>query len=208
MSPKKVNKDDKRREVALACFDLIHDGGMKKLTVAQVAKTAGIGKGTVYEYFENKEDIIFEIINMHIEQHHKSFLESIKDVKTTKEKLFHFFHFVTSDSEENLKHFNGYREYLSIVLSEENETMCKFNTNCNDFFENQVRIIIEEGINKNELLPFSKNFVEGIMIFEKGLAIMKMTQVDFDSKDSCETFLNNLFELLEVKKWLSQNWED
>ena len=63
MSPRKINKEEKRREVALACSDLLHDVGMKNITVAQVAKTAGIGKGTVYEYFENKEDIIFEIIN-------------------------------------------------------------------------------------------------------------------------------------------------
>ncbi len=91
MSPRKVNKEEKRREVALACFDLIHDGGMKKLTVAQVAKTANIGKGTVYEYFENKEDIIFEIINMHIEHHHNQFLETIKDVKTIREKNLSLF---------------------------------------------------------------------------------------------------------------------
>ncbi len=50
MSPRKVNREDKRREVALSCFDLIHDVGMKKITVAEVAKTANIGKGTVYEY--------------------------------------------------------------------------------------------------------------------------------------------------------------
>lgn len=200
MSPRKVNKEEKRREVALACFDLIHDGGMKKLTVAQVAKTAGIGKGTVYEYFENKDDIIFEIINMHIEHHHNMFLEKIKDVENTKEKVLYFFDFVMNDSEENMKHFNGYREYLSIVLSEENESMCNFNTTCNDFFKNQLKIIIDEGIEKEELLPASRDFVEGIMTFEKGVALMKMTQSDFDAKKTCEEFLGSLFKFIEIKK--------
>lgn len=162
-------------------------------------QTAGIGKGTVYEYFENKEDIIFQIINMHIEYHHKKFLESIKNVKNTKEKVFHFFDFVMNDTEENMKHFNGYREYLSIVLAEENEEMYKFNNSCTLFFQNQLTLIIKEGINNKELLPIAMNFIDGMMLFEKGVALMKMTQKDFNAKSSCENFLNNLFKMIEIK---------
>ncbi len=199
MSPKVVDKSAKRREVALACFDLIHEVGIKKITVAQVAKTAGIGKGTVYEYFENKEDIIFEIINMHIEEYHNEFLETIKSVSSTKEKVFHFFKFVIDDSEENMQHFNGYKEYLSIVLADENQAMCEFNTSCNDFFNIQLKKIIKEGIDNGELIPESINFVDGLMVFEKGLGLMKMTQNEFNTKKECEYFINNLFELIEVK---------
>lgn len=199
MSPRKVNKEEKRREVALACFDLIHDGGMKNLTVAQVALTAGIGKGTVYEYFGNKDDIIFEIINMHIEHHHNKFLEMIKDVDSTKQKIFYFFDFVMNDSEDNIKHLNGYKEYLSIVLSENNEQMCSFNEKCHSFFENQLQLMIDEGIEKNEILPIANNFVDGIMIFEKGACLMKLTQTNFDANVSCEKFLNTLFNLIEVR---------
>lgn len=130
MAPKIVDKEQRRKEIALSCLDLIHDVGIKKLTVSQVAQTAGIGKGTIYEYFENKEDIIFEIINMHIEEHHKQFLEAVENIETTKEKIFLYFQFVFDDSVENMKHFNGYKEYLSIVLSDENDAMCEFNTSC------------------------------------------------------------------------------
>ena len=88
MAPRVVDKEQRRKEIALSCLDLIHDVGIKKLTVSQVAQTAGIGKGTIYEYFENKEDIIFEIINMHIEEHHKQFLEAVENIETTKEKIY------------------------------------------------------------------------------------------------------------------------
>ena len=115
MAPKVVDKLAKRREIALACYDLAHTG-IKNITVAEVARTAGIGKGTVYEYFENKDDIIFEIINIHIEEYHIEFLESIKNVTCTREKVFHFFKFVTDNSEENLQHLNGFKKYISVVL--------------------------------------------------------------------------------------------
>lgn len=199
MPPKKVNKDEKRRDVALACYDLLHQG-IRNITVAQVAKTAGIGKGTVYEYFENKEDIIFEIINIHIEEYHTQFLQSIKNVQTTKEKLLHFFKFVIDDSAETLEHLNGYKDYLSIVLSEDNEAMKEFNSHCDQFFHHQIMLVLEEGVLKGELIPESKALITGLMCFEKGVALMKMTKNEFDAKSVCEEFVDALFNLIEVKK--------
>ncbi|MFA9374556.1 MAG: TetR/AcrR family transcriptional regulator [Poseidonibacter sp.] len=199
MAPRVVNKEQRRKDIASSCLNLIHDVGIKKLTVAQVAKTAGIGKGTIYEYFENKDDIVFEIINIHIEEYHNNFLETIKDVKTTKEKVFHFFNFVLDDSIENMKHFNGYKEYLSIVLSDENKAMCEFNTTCTDFFNIQLKNIIQEGINNKELIPQAMDLAQGLLIFEKGLALLKMSEKDFDIKYACELFINNIFDLIEVK---------
>jgi AcrR family transcriptional regulator len=198
MAPK-ADKEQKRREIALSCVDLIHDIGIRKLTVAQVAITAGIGKGTIYEYFENKDDIVFEIINIHIEQYHQEFLKTIKDVKTTREKVMFFFKFVLDDSLENQKHFNGYKEYLSIVLADDNSSMKKFNSSCRIFFIEQLKKIIEEGINNKELIPESISFVDGLLVFEKGLALLKMTQENFDTNIVCKDFLDNFFELIEIR---------
>lgn len=200
MSPRKVNKDEKRREVALACADLLHDVGMKNITVSKVAQTAGIGKGTIYEYFENKEDIVFEIINIHIEEYHNDFLEKVKDIKSTREKVFLFFDFVLNQSEENQKHFKGYKEYLSVVLAEDSENMMQFNSKCNLFFNEQLKKIIQEGIETKQLHENAINFVDGLMVFEKGLVLMKMTDADFDIVKSCTEFLNNVFELIEIKE--------
>jgi len=198
MAPR-VDKEQKRREIAISCSDLIYEVGIKKLTVSEVAKKAGIGKGTIYEYFENKDDIVFEIINIHIEHYHNEFLESIKNVEKTKDKVLHFFKFVMDDSVENMKHFNGYKEYLSIVLGDENKEMKKFNNNCHTFFTEQLRKIIKEGIQKNELNPISINLIDGLFSFEKGIALIKMSQDDFDAKSSCELFINTIFDLVEVK---------
>ncbi len=200
MSPKIVDKEQKRKEVALACADLIHDMGIKKMTVSQVAKTAGIGKGTVYEYFENKEDIVFEIINIHINNYHKEFLESIKSVESTKEKVKCFFKFVLDDNESNLKHFNGYKEYLSIVLSDENPKMKDFNCKTSEFFKEQLSKVIEEGIKKGELIPQSLELVNGIFIFEKGLILLKMSENDYNPLGDFEKFIDTIFKFIEVKK--------
>jgi len=199
MSPRKVNKEEKRREVALSCSDLIHDVGMKNITVAQVAKTAGIGKGTVYEYFENKEDIIFEIINIHIEDHHKQFSNEVKKLPTVREKIELFFDFVLNDCDENMKHFNGYKEFLSIVLAEENLKMQEFNCDKNEFFRGELVKIFAEGIGKGELKEEAIDLADGILTYQKGLALRKMSQNNFDVRADFDKFIDTIFKLIEVK---------
>ncbi|CAM3546447.1 TetR/AcrR family transcriptional regulator [Arcobacter aquimarinus] len=199
MAPKVVDKEQKRREIAISCKDLIFEVGIRKLTVAQAAKIAGIGKGTIYEYFENKYDIVFEIINISIEEYHQEFLKVIKNTKSTKEKIYYFFKFVLDDSDENMKQFNAYKDYLSIVLSDDNQLMKKYNDTCHIFFKEQLENVINEGIKSNELIPQAKNFIDGLLVFEKGLVLQKMTQENFDVSDVCKRFIDNLFDLIEVR---------
>ena len=200
MSPRKVKKEEKRREIALSCTDLIHEIGMKNITVAQVAKIAGIGKGTIYEYFENKEDIIFEIINIHIEKYNKDLVESLEKANSTEEKLELFFKLVLEDDEENLKHFNGYKEFLSIVLSEENPRMKEFNCNKNEFFRAKLLKIFEDGVQKGELKNESLALVDGILTYQKGLALRKMSQNNFDTKQNFKQFIDAIFKLIRLEK--------
>ena len=199
MSPRKVNKEEKRREVALSCSDMIYEIGMKNLTVAQVAKNAGIGKGTIYEYFENKEDIIFEIMNIHIEQYHKEFIHAVKKLEITRKKIELFFDFVLNDSEENMKHFNGYKEFLSTVLSEDNPTMKQFNCDKNEFFRGELIKIFVEGIAKGELKEEAIDLADGILTYQKGLALRKMSQANFNPREDFNKFINIIFKLIEVK---------
>jgi AcrR family transcriptional regulator len=48
-----VDKFKKRREIALSCKKLLLNKGIKKVTVAEIAKTAKVAKGSIYDYFEN-----------------------------------------------------------------------------------------------------------------------------------------------------------
>lgn len=54
---------DKKTLVYNAVLDLIKENGLSSgLKVSDIANKAGIGKGTVYEYFSNKEEIIIDSI--------------------------------------------------------------------------------------------------------------------------------------------------
>lgn len=67
------------------------------------------------------------------------------------------------------------------------------------YFWFTITKIIQEGIDNNELIPEAMNLAEGLLVFEKGLALLKMSQKNFDAKYVGESFLNNLWELIKVK---------
>ena len=52
-----VNKEEKRRTIALASKNLLLEHGIKNITISKIAECAGVGKGTIYEYFSNKEGL-------------------------------------------------------------------------------------------------------------------------------------------------------
>jgi AcrR family transcriptional regulator len=63
VTAKVVDKKEKKDLIVGAAIQEFIKKGFAKATVNDIAKTAGIGKGTVYEYFSNKEEIIHETFN-------------------------------------------------------------------------------------------------------------------------------------------------
>jgi len=77
---------DKANRILLAAEKVFGEKGFVKAKVADVAKLAQVAEGTVYEYFENKEDLLLSIAARRFEDH----LGHIKDtfeIKTPLRKL-------------------------------------------------------------------------------------------------------------------------
>ncbi|HNS16047.1 MAG TPA: TetR/AcrR family transcriptional regulator [Syntrophorhabdaceae bacterium] len=52
---------DKRNEIIIAALELISEQGFHKAPMSMIARKAGVGAGTIYIYFENKDALINEI---------------------------------------------------------------------------------------------------------------------------------------------------
>ena len=57
MAPRHVNREAKTENIARTALVLFSKKGYRATSVGQIARAAGIGKGTVYDYFQTKEDI-------------------------------------------------------------------------------------------------------------------------------------------------------
>lgn len=193
-----VNKEEKRRNIALSCKSLLLENGINNLTISQIAKTAGIGKGTVYEYFQNKEDIVFEIITLFIAEHEQDFYEKVSQESSTKEKIYHFLNLLYAN-EEAQKHLSLYQEFIAISLIDGTSEMKQFSQNCQNKFTGILEKIIEEAIAKDDVLPTARELIPSLHLFSKGL-VVDMHMLELDPQIEIKRFVDALFTLIEIKE--------
>lgn len=95
MSPKFVNRDQKKKNIALAALPLFAKG-FEAANIDQIAKAAEIGKGTVYEYFDSKHEIFITAVEVWITQANNDIKNSLKDIDSPVESLTTFVETVTT----------------------------------------------------------------------------------------------------------------
>ena len=59
---------EKKAMIIEAAEQLFHRFGYGKTSLDDIAREAGLGKGTIYYYFDSKEDIFFEVAQHHSDQ--------------------------------------------------------------------------------------------------------------------------------------------
>ncbi|MEN9230331.1 MAG: TetR/AcrR family transcriptional regulator [Thermostichus sp. DG02_5_bins_236] len=60
--PKIVDHDQYRKELLLKAFDLFAKRGYGSLTMRQLAQELGVSTGTLYHYFQSKEDLFLKLM--------------------------------------------------------------------------------------------------------------------------------------------------
>lgn len=194
-----VDKVQKKKDIALSCKALVVQEGISTLTISRIAKTAGIGKGTVYEYFKNKEEIVFEIVNIMMQEHSQKLHEQLCEQTSSKEKVKKFSEFFYSEEEKELREI--YKEFIALSLVKPNEEIVAFQTECVNNYYMWFREILQAGVQSGELRAESVALAQGLFVVAEGMFISKNT-TNFikDLKQELDTFTDTLFTLLEVQK--------
>jgi len=191
-----VDKQQKKKDIALGAKVLILQEGIHNITISQIARAANIGKGTVYEYFKNKDEIVFELIEILMLDHNLAKEANLAKLDTTREKIKSFFEFFYVDEDRELREI--YKQFTSIALSSTNEKMRSFQTECYALYEQWMENIIQKGITNNELEPEAKELIMGIFAFAQGIFIMSVTtNAIADLRQKINTQIDLLFDVME-----------
>jgi TetR/AcrR family fatty acid metabolism transcriptional regulator len=134
------SKSDNWNRILMAAEKVFAKDGFSRARVSEIAKLAGVGEGTIYDYFKNKEDLILSIPAKRL-QNHLDLLSEVFHVRSPLRKL------------EGLirSHFTTYllnREFLKIFLLDIQFNMRFYHSTAYDIFRKYLRIIedvIEEG---------------------------------------------------------------
>lgn len=155
--------------IALSCKDLLLENGIKNITVSGIAGVAGIGKGTIYEYFSNKDEIVFEILNILVEDIQKRLRDFFDMQKLSfRNKLKYFLSFLFLPQYTN--ELKAYKEFLSISIAGATDQMKEHKKECTNSFELFLEKIIEDTIAVEEL-KLTKDIIPIIRYFYAGLVI-------------------------------------
>jgi AcrR family transcriptional regulator len=61
LTPIRQKRAGKKEQIITAAAQVFAQKGFAGAVMAEIARTAGIGKGTIYEYFNSKEDLFFTV---------------------------------------------------------------------------------------------------------------------------------------------------
>lgn len=161
----KDKKNDKKSLILDSAFELFLEGNYTNTKIADIASRAGIGKGTVYEYFSSKEEILLEIIRNKIIPEYESIPQIISMNATVRDRISSFLDF----KKAFLKKYGAYIDDIQKLFRDADTEMsgkicaaikqiisCEYST---------MLQIIEDGIKSGELKninpPLTAHFVVG-----------------------------------------------
>jgi AcrR family transcriptional regulator len=82
-----VDKQKKRQEIMEAAIAIFSRMGYHRAKIKDIADEAGVGKGTVYEYFETKEDLFLQAGDFLYAQYIEAQKMSLDAVGDSKERI-------------------------------------------------------------------------------------------------------------------------
>ena len=79
-------KQDKRQRLVVGAREVIHQQGVEKTTIADIAQAAEVPVGNVYYYFKTKDDLVGAAIDSHA-QDVRTLLDSLERHRTPQARL-------------------------------------------------------------------------------------------------------------------------
>lgn len=77
----------KRERILRAAVDVFAEHGYFNAKVAQIAKSAGVADGTIYLYFDGKEDLLITIFREHTRNYLRTLEQQMANVNRAEERL-------------------------------------------------------------------------------------------------------------------------
>ena len=111
------SKEEKRIEILQAAVKVFSEAGFEGAKIEDIAKEAGIGKGTVYEYFDSKTTLFQEMFRYTVEKYREGQMQALAQGDDFREKLINFSKYHADYLREHLDVVNT--SALSLSLSEE-----------------------------------------------------------------------------------------
>ena len=187
-----IREQKKRRTkkaILAAAVELFSIHGFEKTSISQLAKTAGVGKGTVYGYFKNKQDLLLAFCEDELEYIHEQ-LDSRPTVDAPiLEQLLTVY---LAEFEYVTRHPEFGRLYMQEIVFPKKQLLKSHNEGENKFFE-MIFPILEKGQQRGEIRADLELLHLCGHFFALYLLLLHAWYSDMIKTDEAEAALTTLF---------------
>ena len=160
VSNRKLFKSVSRREQIINAADaVLLDVGVNDFTIDKVVEYLGIAKGTVYKYFESKDDVLAEVstkaLNQLLNYFKLSERNSPEGPERTKSVIMSSYHY----SKDCAKYFEQIVYLERPEFSTSAESHKKASTRIQEFFVSHIERQKELGYFKKDINPMMMNYL-------------------------------------------------
>ncbi|SMB88450.1 transcriptional regulator, TetR family [Desulfonispora thiosulfatigenes DSM 11270] len=146
-----------------AAYEVFGNKGFQKARMEEIAEKAGVGKGTLYEYFKSKKDLYEEMYRWYIEKYFNSLGQNLDSQNTATDKIRiiiknHLYHLHKA---KNLFMRLEADHSCNMDLSPKIKVQLH-NIYHNNF--NEIKVIIETGINEGEFRNLDSSLAANFLL--------------------------------------------
>ena len=111
----KGSNTDNRQKILETAMAMISEKGVDKTSLAGISRTSGLSKGTLYYYYATKNDLIFDIADLHMERITGTLFSLIKEnsALSWEDLLTAFFETLLTSEARSRLHLYLVREAIS-----------------------------------------------------------------------------------------------
>lgn len=151
---------DKRQQILMAAARVFADRGFHRATVSDIAGEAGVGKGTIYEYFPSKKELFRQVV-VHLFNSYSHYLTRLcrEDLPLSRflEKLLR----------DSVNFLLERRHFAQILLADHpllGQEMFRFFWEIKEENIRQLSDYVSKKIEKKEMRPFNPWLVSTIIL--------------------------------------------
>lgn len=203
MPKDKVESRNKRQQILDAAYIVFSRKGFHRATVDEIIALADTGKGTVYNYFVNKEQLFYTLIKERSTPFHARLDAVLMSDKVTLDKIYlltrEFLHFYTANADLWRVLVHEMRAFGEIGYSAFNETQQEKYRKSFESTLNVLETVIADGV-KQKVLQECNTKQVAYGLFSAIIAIVFQRMVGDNPDETAKKIANTFLFGIAVKE--------
>ena len=149
--PKQKRSKEKKQKIIEASYKLFREKGYYKTNTMEIAEEAGVSTGIVYSYFQDKKDILFEVIRLYISLLTEQFQPLLSVPVSMDDVPFMIEKFIDISVASHATNVDAHDEFLALSLLEKDITLL-FNDFEDSILSKVSTVLVAAGVSQVNLL--------------------------------------------------------